>query len=111
MVVGSHGAEAAGIAKELSDARGGSGFSFADLAADLAGIRFAKGVTDSELSLSHLADSFTVANYLPSHAGLPEGIPWDKFLAEYGSTADDRFRRTKAVIGKRIERLKGYRRQ
>lgn len=111
VVVGSHGAEIAGISKELNDARGGSGFSFADLAADLAGIRFSKDVTDLKLSLGRLADSFTVADYLPPPTGLPEGIPWDKFLAEYGSIADDRFRRSKDAIGKRIEQLKGYRLQ
>ena len=109
VVVGSHGAETAGIYKELSDARGDSGFSFADLAAGLAGIRFAKSVTESKVSLVRLADIFTVPGYLPPHAGLPEGIFWDKFLAEYGSTDDDRFRRSKAAIDKRIERLKGYR--
>ena len=81
VVVGSHGAEIAGISKELSDARGGSGFSFADLAADFAGIRFADSVTESKVSLNRLAECFTVADYLPPHTGLPEGLSWDKFLS------------------------------
>ncbi|NQU19643.1 MAG: matrixin family metalloprotease [Candidatus Nealsonbacteria bacterium] len=125
VVVGSRGAEIAAIAKELADARSGSGFSFADLAADLAGIAFADnilaspaaggtgspavGVTAPKLSLDRVASRFTVADYLPVHTGLPEGISWDKFRATYGSTADDRFSRAKAVIQKRIEQLKGYR--
>ena len=50
-VVGSAAAESAGIAKELADARSGSGFSYVDLAADLAGIAFAERVLRREASL------------------------------------------------------------
>ncbi len=51
-VVGPALAEAAGLLKEQLDAQpGGSGFSFADLSADLAGIAFATRIKKGDLSL------------------------------------------------------------
>ena len=44
---GTQAAEAAGLAKEVVDAQGPSGFSFTDIAADRAGIRFAGSVSRS----------------------------------------------------------------
>ena len=41
---GPQGAEAAGLGKEILDSRGGDGFSFADLCADMAGVMFATHV-------------------------------------------------------------------
>ena len=58
-VVGSAAAETAGIAKELADAKsGGSGFSYVDLTADLAGIYFAERLLQRDLSLDELATGF-----------------------------------------------------
>ena len=63
--VGPRGAEGAGILKELADARTGSGFSFADLSADLAGVVFAVAVGKGKIPLSRLEDSFSVRDFLP----------------------------------------------
>lgn len=107
-LVGPHAAETIGITKELSDSRGGSGFSFVDLSADVAGATLAAYVRDEKIPLATLADSFAVEDYLPDGHGLPEGISWNDFLQEYGSAQDDRFHSQRAAIGKQILGLPGY---
>ena len=77
-VAGATAAEAAGLSKELADAEpGGSGFSFHDLAADLAGIHFASRVLAREWTLENLANTFEVQAVMPSLEDLPQGLPWD----------------------------------
>lgn len=102
-------AEAAGVAKEILDAQGGSGFSFADLAADYAGIAFAKAVLKEQISLDTVASRFTTADYVPAITGLPEGLSWTAFLERFGSTSDERFRRLREEIRTAITRLPAYR--
>ena len=106
--VGPHAAETIGITKELSDSRGGSGFSFIDLSADMAGVSFATHVRDAKIPFAKLADSFAVDDYLPHAGELPEGISWSDFLRKYGSAQDERFHRQQAAIRKRILALPGY---
>lgn len=78
-VAGATAAEAAGLSKELADAKdGGSGFSYHDLAADLAGIQFASRVLAREWTLAELARSFEVQRVLPSLENLPQGLPWEE---------------------------------
>lgn len=105
---GAWSAETAGVTKEVSDANGGSGFSFADLAADLAGIAFAQHVLDGRIALKDVAGSFAVADYMPPTKDLPEGLQWNDFVAKYGSTADDRFRAAETAIRRQIDGLPGY---
>lgn len=68
-----------GVSKELSDAKaGGSGFSFSDLAADMAGIRFATALTESE-QRARWAQDYLLANsgeqvLMPKVAWLPQGL-------------------------------------
>jgi hypothetical protein len=85
-------AESAGLLKEQLDMRqGGSGFSFADLQADLAGIAFAQRLKQGGQSADQLARSFDVAGVLPDPAGLREGLTQEAFRRDYGSTGDPRF--------------------
>jgi hypothetical protein len=107
-LVGPDGAETIGIAKELSDSRSDSGFSFVDLSADLAGVSFATHVTEEKIPLSRLAESFAVADYLPEGRGLREGISWGEFLREYHSVQDDPFHRQRAAIREQILALPGF---
>jgi hypothetical protein len=102
-------AESAGVAKELLDARGDSGFSFPDLAADLAGITFAKQTLAGSQSLRRLASSFTVADFVPSISELPEGLRWNAFEKQFGSVDDDRYKRLRRQIQDRVDQLPGYR--
>lgn len=107
-LVGPRGAETAGVAKELRDSRGKSGFSFVDLSADIAGATFAGYVCNSKISLDRLASSFAVEDFLPDGSNLEEGIPWKDFLHEYNSAHHERFLRQQAAIRQQVLRLPGY---
>ncbi|HYW81297.1 MAG TPA: hypothetical protein VE890_17065, partial [Thermoguttaceae bacterium] len=98
----------AGIMKEMHDSQNGSGFSFVDLSADLAGTTLAEHVVDAKIPLAMLADSFRVDAYLPEGGDLKEGISWDDFLEHYASAHDDRFLREQATLRRRILALPGY---
>ena len=101
-------AEAAGVAKELLDAHGGSGFSFADLAADLAGTAFAVRVLDQRLTCRELAAGFTIEAFLPDVSDLAEGLSWEEFCQRFGSPLDRRYREQLKRIRDRVEQLPGY---
>ncbi|MCH8922880.1 MAG: hypothetical protein IIA67_06995 [Planctomycetes bacterium] len=107
--IGRGGAEAAGLLKELSDARRGSGFSFADLAADLAGIELATQLRAGKISLKQLSEQFIVGNYLPPIDDLPEGLTAKMFAERYGSTTDKRFTAEMDKLRRRIAELPAYR--
>jgi hypothetical protein len=107
-VSGARAAEAAGILKEILDANGGSGFSFADLAADLSGIAFAEQVLASKDSLARIEKSFTVADHALSPKGLVEGLSAKDFAARYGSASDKRFRTALEALRKRVYALPAY---
>jgi hypothetical protein len=105
---GAKAAEAAGLLKEQLDARSGSGFSFADLCADLAGIAFAGRLLAGETTLAQVADTFAVNDYLPELKGLKEGLSPEAFAKAYGSASDERFKAEWEAMQKRIRELPGY---
>jgi hypothetical protein len=108
-MVGPQLAEAAGVLKEQLDSRpGGSGFSFGDLSADMAGVTFANRLKKKELSLETLARQFAVKDFVPHAADLREGIPAEQFERDYGGLDDPRYKAEVAGIRKRIENLAGY---
>ncbi len=104
-VVSPTAAETAGVLKEMSDSRGTSGFSFADYAADLAGIEMARRVMQGELALSTLADNFRLPGLVPPIDDLPEGLTEEQFIAQFGSPSDDRFLALRKSIVERIKAL------
>ncbi len=106
--LGAPAAESAGLLKEMLDARGGSGFSFADLSADYAGIAFARRLLDKPSRLADVERRFRIGDYAISPRGLPEGLNAEQFEKRYGSLQDDRFKRLQADIRKRIDGLPGY---
>lgn len=78
-----------GLMKEMKDStEGGSGFSFADMAANKAGIRFAVRATqDAAAARSMQMRILNGANryqFMPDIRGLPEGISGDQFQALFG---------------------------
>ena len=75
---------AAGLAKEMKDSQGGTGFSFVDMAANYAGIAFAEHVLSGELPLAKLARGFHVDDYLPTLRGLEEGLTSANLKKNYG---------------------------
>lgn len=80
---------AIGEFKELMDrGKGGSGYSYVDLAADYAGVKFAQTATDPEKALSlqgMLAGISTEEVFFPSIQGLPEGFSKAEFERRFGA--------------------------
>jgi hypothetical protein len=108
-VGGPEAAEAAGLLKEVLDSRpGGSGFSFADLSADMAGVAFARQLLASPALLERVERSFNVADYALPPTGLVEGLSEAEFVRRYGSTDDERFRKAQEALHQRVLALPGY---
>jgi hypothetical protein len=105
VVVGPQAAEAAGVAKELVDARSGSGFSYADLAADLAGIVFADKLLRGEITIEQLAGQFQVQQHMPEVADLPEGIGWDEARKQLVGQGESSLAGRRRAIIQRIKQL------
>ena len=110
-VAGEAHAEAAGVAKELADSRGGTGFSFADLLADLAGIRFAGWLLekDSAARLKRVAEGFRGDDFLPDPSREPEGLQEGEFARRYGSVDDERFLAKRKALADAVGALAVYR--
>jgi hypothetical protein len=107
-VSGAKAAEAAGVLKELLDAEpGGSGFSFADLAADLSGVAFAERLLSGG-KLQDIEKKFTVAAFAVPPKGLIEGLSREQFEKRYGSTRDKRFRKELEALRKKVRELPGH---
>lgn len=106
--IGPEAADKLGLAKEVLDAQGGTGLSFADVAANRAGIRFANKVLASPASLARIAENFEPEFYMPAVAGLPEGLQQTQLKAEYGGLGDERFERQLQAIEERLDGLPPY---
>jgi hypothetical protein len=108
-VGGPEAAETAGLLKEVLDSRpGGSGFSFADLAADMAGVAFARQLLASPALLERVERSFTAPDYALSPTGLVENLSEAEFVRRYGGTDDERFRKAQEALRQRVLALPGY---
>jgi hypothetical protein len=106
---------AIGEFKELLDTeKGGTGFSFTDLAADRAGVRFAQVATESFGSARRLqdalADSRSEAAFFPPISGLQDGLSQLELKQIYGGIDGVDYRKTVAGIDIRIAALPAYRR-
>jgi len=88
VVMGSQMTRTAGLAKETLDAQaGGTGFSFADMAANRAGILFAERLLRGKISLATVAQKFTTEAFLPPIADLDEGLTAAELQEQFGSKA------------------------
>lgn len=103
--------------KELLDSnKGGSGFSFADLAADLTGIKFSKALTSDAVKSRKILQQFAQINnseslepmVFPSIAGLPEGMSDAKFTKIYNNVNSDKYKQITQKINQRINQLYIY---
>ena len=106
---GPQGAEMAGLSQELIDTRGGDDFSFTDLCADMAGVMFASHVLAGDISLDEVMTHFQVETYVPKLDGLPDDIPWDTFVKQFGKGGAESFQRQRAELYHRILMLPPYR--
>jgi len=101
---------AIGEFKELLDAnKGGSGFSFDDVAADLAGIRFAATLFANEAGSNVPQYLLDILGYespvFPDIKGLPAGLSELEFKRRFGSVDSVPYRALLAKIEKRIDKL------
>jgi hypothetical protein len=105
---------AVGEAKELLDSlKGGSGFSFVDLLADRAGIRFARLAVATPESARALQQFFMAAErteqeLFPSKSRLPEGLPQEMFEQQYQSIDSAVYQQMVAEIDRRLNALPLY---
>lgn len=92
--------------KELSDANGGSGFSFADMAANRAGIRLAQRATLTPLTASEMQQrarsGLVDDDFMPTLDGLPEGMDQQTFSTSFGAQNNADYQRMIALIDRRI---------
>ena len=100
-------ADAVGLWKELADARrGGSGFSFNDLAADRAGTRFGElAVRDAARLQARFAAGVTEPDFMPEARDLPEFLPEAEFITRYGGVGGAAYQRMLADIDARVDAL------
>jgi len=110
VVMGSRATRGIGLAKELLDAQGGSGFSFADMAANRAGIVFAEQLLRGKISLADLSRSFSTEDFLPSITDLSEGLGADELQEKFGGAGNDALEAELKRIEGRILRLPVYNR-
>ena len=106
-------AGAMGVFKELDDSRGGSGFSFADLLADRAGIRLAEMATGTEQQARLLQQRMggpllLEIDFMPNIEDLPEGIMELEFKHRYQDLDSKNYRIIEDEIERRLSRCKVY---
>jgi hypothetical protein len=110
---GSRLADAAGLYKEIADARGGSGFSFNDIAADRAGTRFGERAAENTGSAATLQQRLSAGiseqDIMPDTADLPEFMPEAEFKRRFGGIGAPAYKQMMAEIERRIAALAVYR--
>jgi hypothetical protein len=104
--------DSGGLIKEQLDMlTHGSGFSFGDLAADRAGVRFAKAATASATSANaiqaRLHEGYSARDYFPPASDLPENLTLEQFRADYGRVGDPRYRIKLNEIDSRLDLCRG----
>lgn len=106
-------ADAAGLYKELRDAREGSGFSFNDLASDRAGSRLGEAATASGGSARRiqaaLAGVKAAGPFFPRVDDLPEFMPQAEFERRFGGVGEPAYQAMAEKIEARIAALELYR--
>jgi hypothetical protein len=107
---GEPAANAIGVYKEIDDSRRGSGFSFADLAADRAGTRFGELLAgDPQRFNAAMSRPLRDSDLAPSLAGLPEYLSEARFERLYGGPDNAAYRQLGADIEARVAALPFYR--
>ena len=110
---GSRLANLAGIFKEMDDSQGGSGFSFADLAADRAGVTFAEGAINSSnhamLMQLRMSQTDKEMDFMPMITNLPEGIQELEFKRKFKDLDSSKYRLINDEIEQRIKLCRVYR--
>jgi hypothetical protein len=110
---GSPLSDAIGVYKEVGDARGGSGFSFTDIAADRAGTVFGERATRSHATarglLSRVAAGVVESDLMPRADDLPEMMREAEFKRRFGGVGAPPYVRQMQEIERRVAALALYR--
>ncbi len=104
--VNKQAAQLAGEEKELSDAQGGSGFSFIDLAADKAGTRFGEMATSSPENARKMQKAMSgikdYSDFMPDPRDLPEHMNEADFKRRFESVNSPVYQEISKQIDVRI---------
>ncbi len=104
-------ADALGLFKELRDSQGGTGFSFADLAADKAGVHLAelsispRTAVNVQKNMSMVSDE---SDFMPAIDNLPEGIQELVFNHKYIAINDPAYLLVDNEIDRRIKNCAAF---
>jgi hypothetical protein len=98
-----------GVYKEIEDSRGGSGFSFNDLAADRAGTKFGEKAVANEDSAQELqrriASGVEDGDLMPLWSDLPEFMPEAEFKRRFGGIDAPAYQAMMQKIEQRVAAL------
>jgi tetratricopeptide (TPR) repeat protein len=104
---GSPLADAIGVYKEVEDSRGGSGFSFNDIGADRAGVRFGEVASRSLPRARTLARALAAgvpeSDFMPDVSDLPEFMPEAEFKRRFGGLDSPGYAKMIAKIDQRVD--------
>jgi hypothetical protein len=99
-----------GLYKEIDDSRGGSGFSFNDLAADRAGTRLGeRAVGQPERLQRLLSGPLREEDLLPDVSDLPEGMQEPEFRTRFGGPGSPAYDHMLSDIDERLDATDLYR--
>jgi hypothetical protein len=101
-------ADAVGLFKEIEDSRGGSGFSFNDIAADRAGTRMGELAIGNEQrakKIQMLMAAAKESDIMPVTTDLPEFMPEAEFKRRFGGTQGESYRQMMGEIEHRVAAL------
>ena len=105
---------AMGLFKEVADARGGSGFSFNDMAANRAGTRFGESAVQQPerlyaalRALSSQRPGYTLqeSDFMPQAEDLPEFMAEPEFVRRFGGIGAPAYLQQMAEIERRVDAL------
>jgi Predicted periplasmic lipoprotein (DUF2279). len=105
---GSPLANAVGLYKEIQDSRGGSGFSFNDIAADRAGTRMGELAIANESTAKALQVFLAKASesdIMPQTNDLPEFMPEAEFIRRFGGLNGEAYKNMMHEIERRLAAL------
>lgn len=105
-------ADAVGLYKEVADSRGGSGFSFNDIAADRAGSTFGEHAVQSATARTlqkKMRAGIGERDIMPATADLPEFMQEAEFKRRFGSIDAPEYKKMMVEIERRIAALPLYR--
>ncbi|MDO9238672.1 MAG: hypothetical protein Q7U30_01550 [Methylicorpusculum sp.] len=98
-------ADAVGLYKEIEDSKGGSGFSFIDIAADRAGTLMGELAVAGEQQarqVQSLLATGAESDIMPKTSDLPEFISEAEFMRRYGGTQGKAYQQMMNEIERRI---------